>query len=121
MRNLVESLRAIFAQQDEIDAKTRQESRRQVGADAVCDCVVGNEVSVKGVISVLRIHPVSNTPVVEAELWDGSGRLALIWQGRREIPGINAGREIHVKGKVALSPSGSFALYNPVYELLASH
>jgi hypothetical protein len=117
----MDSVRAIFAQQDEIDAKTRQENRRQVGADAVCDCVVGNEVSVKGVIAVLRIHPQANAPVVEAELWDGSGRLALIWQGRREIPGINAGREIHVKGKVALSPTGGFALYNPIYELFASH
>ena len=121
MRNIVDSLRAIFAQQEEIDARTRQESRRQGGADAVCDCAVGIDVSVKGVISVLRIHPISNAPVVEAELWDGSGRLALIWQGRREIPGVQAGREIHVKGKVALSPTGSFALYNPVYELLASH
>lgn len=121
MRNLIESIRGLFAQDDELDAKHRARARNAVGNDAVCDCAVGNEVTVKGVISVIRIHPISNLPTVEAQLWDGSGRLALIWQGRREIPGIFAGREIKVSGRVALSPSGNFALYNPIYELLPSN
>jgi hypothetical protein len=53
---------------------------------------------------------------MEAELWDGTGQVTLIWLGRRDIPGIEAGRRIVVRGRLA-SLKGERAIYNPSYEL----
>ena len=58
------------------------------------------------------------TPALEAELFDGTGSVVLIWLGRREIPGIDTGRCVRVEGLVACS-EGRKVMYNPSYELTA--
>jgi hypothetical protein len=53
---------------------------------------------------------------MEADLWDGTANMTLIWLGRRHIPGIQPGRRIVVRGRVA-QIKGERTMYNPVYEL----
>ena len=55
--------------------------------------------------------------IVEAEFTDGSGTVTLIWMGRRSIPGITAGRELIVSGRVSFV-DGERRVYNPLYELV---
>lgn len=56
---------------------------------------------------------------MEAELWDGTGRVLLLWLGRRDIPGIEPGRKLVVHGRMT-NVKGERAIYNPAYELQPS-
>jgi len=60
--------------------------------------------------------PRTNLPTLEADLFDGSDVVTLVWLGRRAIPGIEPGRELNVRGRVALR-DGHKVIYNPYYEL----
>ena len=53
---------------------------------------------------------------LEAELFDGTEGVTLIWLGRRRIPGIEPGRTMRVRGRIALR-EGRKVLYNPYYEI----
>jgi hypothetical protein len=58
--------------------------------------------------------------MVEAELWDGSGFITLIWLGRRSIRGITTGRALIAQGRLTRGPADQPTLFNPRYELLAA-
>jgi hypothetical protein len=64
------------------------------------------------------MRPRNGTPWLEATFSDGSEAITLIWMGRREIPGISAGREMAVEGRVSYV-DGQRRIYNPHYELIA--
>ena len=53
---------------------------------------------------------------LEAELFDGTEGVTLIWLGRRRIPGIEPGRTMRVRGRLAVR-EGRKVLYNPYYEI----
>ncbi len=53
---------------------------------------------------------------VEAEFFDGTDSIALVWIGRRRIPGIEPGRRILVRGRIG-ERAGGKVIYNPYYEL----
>jgi amino acid transporter len=73
-------------------------------------------VDVAGTLRAVTLRPRGGTPAMEAELWDGTGRVLLVWLGRRDIPGIQPGRKIVVHGRLT-SVKGERAIYNPAYEL----
>jgi RecG-like helicase len=75
-------------------------------------------ITVRGVVNTLEMKPREGIPWLEAELSDGSGSITLVWMGRREVPGVKAGRELKVQGRLATS-NGRRLLYNPRYELVA--
>ena len=54
----------------------------------------------------------------EAELYDGSDLVTLVWLGRRHIPGIQPGRAMTARGRVAVRDNRK-VIYNPFYELEA--
>jgi hypothetical protein len=55
---------------------------------------------------------------MEADLWDGTGNITLIWLGRRDIPGIRPGRHVTVHGRIARIKDER-TMYNPSYQLRA--
>ena len=61
--------------------------------------------------------PAATAPAVEADLWDGTGRLTVLWLGRRRIAGITPGRHVVVHGRVILRGEERL-MVNPRYELL---
>ena len=58
----------------------------------------------------------AGAPTLEAELYDGSGSLTLVWLGRKRVPGIEVGRVLTATGRLGLREGGR-VLYNPRYEL----
>jgi amino acid transporter len=73
-------------------------------------------VDVAGVLRAVTLRPHGTSQVMEADLWDGTGSVSLIWLGRREIAGIQPGRRIVVHGRLTCI-RGERAIYNPSYEL----
>ncbi|HTX81408.1 MAG TPA: amino acid permease [Streptosporangiaceae bacterium] len=73
-------------------------------------------VNVAGTLRAVTIRPRGGTLAMEAELWDGTGRVVLVWLGRRDIAGIEPGRKLVVHGRLT-SMRGERAIFNPAYEL----
>jgi len=64
------------------------------------------------------VQPRAGTANLEAVLADDTGKLLLVFQGRRRIPGIQPGARLLVEGMVG-DWSRHQAILNPDYELIA--
>ena len=73
-------------------------------------------VTVAGRLKSVVYTPRETVPTLEAELFDGSGSVTLVWLGRRRIPGIEPGRTVTARGRFA-AVDGKRVIYNPWYEL----
>ena len=100
----------------DLDSEKSVRVAQESGAETVGECHDRQRATFRGRISVLTLRPRSGTPWLEAEFSDGSGTVTLIWMGRREIPGLIAGRELSVTGRVSWV-DGHRRMYNPYYEL----
>jgi amino acid transporter len=76
-------------------------------------------VDVTGTLRTVTLRPRGPSLTMEADLWDGTGNITLVWLGRRDIPGIEPGRRILVHGRLA-SIKGEPTIFNPQYELRPS-
>jgi hypothetical protein len=92
---------------------------RSCGATAVVQCAQGGTVRVAGTLRCVTFRPLAGLPTLEAELYDGSGALALVWLGRRRIAGVTPGRSIVAHGRL-VEVDGRRVIYNPAYELRPS-
>ena len=113
---LTRIFRRITSTAEELDAQELREESRDRGATPVRFCEVGEKVTVSGTIRSLTLRPVGGVPALEAELYDGTGSLRLIWLGRRRIQGIDPGRSLSVHGRVT-QQAGECVMFNPAYEL----
>ena len=75
-------------------------------------------VEVVGRINSVRVQPRAGTSNLECVLTDGTGKLLLVFQGRRRIPGIQPGARLLVEGMVG-DWGHHQAILNPDYELIA--
>lgn len=74
-------------------------------------------VTVQGTLRTVTLRPRGGVPALEAELYDGTGQITVLWLGRRRIAGIFPGRSIRVTGRIGLH-GGVRTIYNPRYDLL---
>ena len=91
----------------------------QVGgtpATPIAESHNGEMVDVAGTLRAVTLRPRGENMTMEADLWDGTGSINLVWLGRRNIPGVQPGRRIIVHGRLA-SIKGEPTIYNPSYEL----
>lgn len=82
----------------------------------VADAVDRACVTLAGEIESVTVRARGDTPWLEAQLSDGTGRVTLVWMGRHDIPGIEAGRALVVRGRIS-GAGGRPKIYNPYYEL----
>lgn len=108
--------RRITTDVDTLDASEMSETAEASGAQRACDCSRGEEVTVLGRLRSVEVCPQAAAATLEAELFDGTEGVMLVWIGRRRIPGIEPGRTIRVRGRLA-ERDGRKVLYNPEYEL----
>jgi hypothetical protein len=67
----------------------------------------------------VTLRPRGGAPALEAELYDGSDVIDLVWLGRRRIAGIEPGRLVRAEGLVSVQ-DGRKVMFNPRYELRGS-
>jgi hypothetical protein len=111
--------RRFFASAEELDAEELQRDAAESGSHRACDVKPGQLVNVTGRLRTVVYTPRTTLPTLEADLYDGSDTVKLIWLGRRRIAGIEPGRAITVRGRIAVR-DGHKVLYNPHYELEAA-
>ena len=88
--------------------------------EAVADAFDGARLRVTvhdGLFDVELHQPGMLRPLRSAELSDGTGSVSLIFMGRHDIPGMEAGRELVVEGRIS-HVDGERRMYNPWYQLL---
>ncbi|WP_035849109.1 OB-fold nucleic acid binding domain-containing protein [Kitasatospora azatica] len=73
-------------------------------------------VTVSGTLRTVTLRPRAGVPALEAELFDGSDALDVVWLGRRSISGIEPGRRLTASGRISHA-RGRRVLFNPRYEL----
>ena len=113
-----EALKRLGASNAELESQERQRVAEASGASRADDLCDRQRATLRGTITMLTIRPRAGMPWLEAELSDGSGSVTLIWMGRREIPGVEAGRELIVTGRASCVDGGK-RIYNPHYVLVA--
>lgn len=116
---LVRALKRLGASNAELESEERQRAAASAGANKIGECRDRQAARLRGTITVLTMKPRAGMPWLEAEFSDGSGSITLIWMGRREIPGVTAGREMIVSGRISYV-DGRRRLFNPYYELIAA-
>ena len=109
-------VRKLTSDVEELDADEMSIRSGAEGAQRACDCRSGEEVTVMGRLRSVELCPTNEAATLEAELFDGTQGVTLIWLGRRRIAGIEPGRTIKVRGRMA-ERDGHKVLYNPYYEL----
>lgn len=113
------ALHRLTASEAQLDAEELQDTVGEVGATPCGEAPKHDRETVRmaGRLRSVRFTPRVNLPTLEAELYDGTGTVTLVWLGRRRIPGIEPGRTLHVRGRICHQGARRI-IYNPWYELL---
>lgn len=93
----------------------RIESQRP-GSISIAEAPDRQLVTVTGTLRTVTLRPHGGVPALEAELYDGTGTLAVLWLGRRRIGGVHPGRNITVTARIGRH-EGRRIMYNPRYSL----
>jgi amino acid transporter len=109
-------LRRLAVGRDALHAEALQEEMTEISVTPIAECSDRELAHLAGTLRTVTLRPRGTSLTMEADLWDGTGSVTLIWLGRREIPGIQPGRRLIVRGRVTRI-NGERTMYNPVYQL----
>lgn len=87
------------------------------GYDRIGDAPDRERVRLRGTLRTVTLRPRGGVPALEAELYDGTGTITVIWLGRRRITGVNPGRSLEIQGRIGRHEDQRI-MYNPRYELM---
>ncbi|HEV3289884.1 MAG TPA: amino acid permease, partial [Streptosporangiaceae bacterium] len=110
------TLQRLTADTATLHALDLQAECRDEGTTPIADTDAHEYVDVAGTLRTVTLRPRGTSLTMEADLWDGTGSVTLVWLGRRDIPGIRPGRRIEVHGRLARIKDER-TIYNPSYEL----
>lgn len=113
------ALRRFTASESDLAAQEAQVAAVRNGGTPCGDLATRSKACVCGTLRSVTLRPRGGVPALEAELFDGSGSVSLVWLGRRRIAGVEPGRRVKARGLVA-DDDGQRVIFNPVYELLCT-
>lgn len=105
-----------WANQDRDEALDLRKDTQQAGLTCIADAPNRQKIVVQGTLRTVTLRPRGGVPALEAELYDGTGSISLVWLGRRRIGGVAPGRGVRVEGRTGVQ-DGVRVMYNPRYFL----
>jgi len=111
-------LRSFYASDEDLAAYELSEQAEIRGSTLIEEIDRGKPIQVTGVVKSATVRPNTQVPTYEVEVFDGSGSLTVIWQGRKHVTGVEPGTRIEVEGRITFI-SGKPCLHNPVYKILS--
>ena len=105
-----------WASSDDRDARELRDTTTKAGCCPIAEAEDRQLVSLQGVLRTVTLRPRGGVPALEAELYDGSDVITVVWLGRRRIAGIEPGRAIQVLGRIGRQ-NATRVMFNPRYEL----
>ncbi|WP_354670873.1 OB-fold nucleic acid binding domain-containing protein [Actinomadura sp. DC4] len=118
-RGLRGFIRRLTSTKAELEAQELQRTSDSEGATPIKRCTARRRACVAGTLRTVTLRPRGGAPALEAELYDGSDVIDLVWLGRRRIAGIEPGRLMRAEGLVSVQ-DGRKVMFNPRYELRGS-
>jgi hypothetical protein len=115
-RGLRGFIRRLTSTKAELEAEELQKTSDSEGATPIRACTGRRRACVAGTLRTVTLRPRGGAPALEAELYDGSDVIELVWLGRRRIAGIEPGRLVRAEGLVSVQ-DGRKVMFNPRYEL----
>ncbi|MFF9869117.1 OB-fold nucleic acid binding domain-containing protein [Streptomyces sp. NPDC013953] len=106
----------LSSSQGDLESEELQEDAHASGCTPISACGDRQVVTVTGTLRTVTLRPRAGVPALEAELFDGTDPLDVVWLGRRSIVGIEPGRRLIASGRISMS-HGRRVLFNPKYEL----
>jgi hypothetical protein len=110
-------LSGLVAPKSEQEIREARQEVDSTGSTPIADCCGGVLTTVCGVLKTVSLRPRAGVPAVQADLFDGTGHLTIIFLGRRSIAGIEPGRRLLATGRVNGGDEAP-VMYNPRYRLL---
>jgi hypothetical protein len=105
-----------WASSDDLEAQDLRDDVALAGCCPIAEAGDRALVELQGSLSTVTLRPRGGVPALEAELYDGSGAITLVWLGRRRIVGIEPGRRVRVRGRIGVQDKTRI-MFNPRYEL----
>lgn len=105
-----------WANVDEQHARDLRKANQGSGCTSILEAPDREYVRLQGSLRTVTLRPRGGVPALEAELYDGTDTLTLIWLGRRRITGISPGRSLQVEGRIGVQDK-TRVMFNPRYEL----
>ncbi|MEO8328508.1 MAG: OB-fold nucleic acid binding domain-containing protein [Candidatus Nanopelagicales bacterium] len=102
---------------DELQADELRERAIDLRCATVANAPLARPLTLSGTLRTVTLRPRAEVAALEAELYDGTGSVTLIWLGRRAIRGVTPGRTLLATGRVNRR-GGQLVMFNPKYELL---
>ncbi len=112
-------LKSFYASDEELASYDLAKEAEESGSTLIDEIERGKQIQVTGVVTSVIVNPNSKTPSYEVEIFDGSGNLLVIWQGRKQVAGIEPGTRLSVEGNITYINSKP-CLHNPIYKILSS-
>ncbi len=109
-------LNRLAASTEELQAEELRHDAEEAGCMPIASCQDRQQVTVTGTLRAVTLRPRAGVPALEAELFDGTDALDVVWLGRRSIAGIEPGRRLVAHGRISHA-RGRRVLFNPRYEL----
>jgi hypothetical protein len=106
-----------WANTSDQDARDLRKTYADNDLDAIGAAPDRERVRLRGTLRTVTLRPRGGVPALEAELYDGTGTITVVWLGRRRISGIAPGRSIQIQGRIG-QHEGQRIMYNPRYELM---
>lgn len=105
-----------WASQEREEARELRRDTERAGLVPIAEAPDRRRVVVQGTLKTVTLRPRGGVPALEAELYDGTGSISVVWLGRRRIGGIAPGTGIRVEGRIGVQDGGR-VMYNPRYDL----
>ncbi len=102
--------------QDLENTKETLEVKDVFGAQLIRDITYRSRAKIAGRVVSMRLQPRAGIPSLECVIADSSGKLTLVFQGRRTVTGVEPGSRLVAEGMVGMR-NGSLIMINPSFEL----
>jgi RecG-like helicase len=106
-----------WASSSEQHARDMRKTYADSDLDRIGEAPDRERVRLRGTLRTVTLRPRGGVPALEADLYDGTGTITIVWLGRRRIAGIAPGRSIEIRGRIG-QHDGQRIMYNPRYELM---
>ncbi|MFM8212298.1 MAG: DNA-binding protein [Actinomycetes bacterium] len=117
MKSIKGIFKKFYVSNEELAAEELSEQAENRGSTLIDEIERGKLIQVTGVVKSAIVQPSTQNPSYEVEVFDGSGNLTVIWQGRRKVVGVEPGTQIEVEGRITFL-NGKPCLHNPIYKIL---
>ena len=98
-------------------ARDLRETYAESGVATIAEAPDRERVRLRGTLRTVTLRPRGGVPALEAELFDGTGVIVVVWLGRRRRSGISPRRSMEIQGRIG-AHEGQRIMYNPRYELM---